>query len=55
MVIVKELAAELEIQLAAELRDPFFDMFRLNPQVFVIIKSDLHTLSFPRYPASILS
>ena len=40
MVIIKQLAAEFQIQLAAELSNSFFDMLRLHLQVFIIIKSN---------------
>ena len=42
MVVVKELAAELQIQLVAELAAALLDMRGLQGQVFVVVKSDLH-------------
>ena len=42
MIIVEELAAELKIKLAAELRDALSDVFRLGLEILVVIKSDLH-------------
>ena len=41
MVIVKELAAKLQIQLAAEVFDPLADLLRLHLHVLVVIKSQL--------------
>ena len=40
MVIVKQLAAEFQIQLAAELPDPLPDFIRLHFQVFFVVKPD---------------
>ena len=40
MVIVKKLAAKLQIELAAKLRDPFADLFGLQMQVFFVVKSN---------------
>ena len=42
VVVVKELAAELQIELAAELVDPLHDAFRLHFCVLVVIKPDFH-------------
>ena len=42
VVVIKQLAAELQIQLAAELRPPRRDVLRLQLQVLLIVKSDLH-------------
>ena len=39
--IVKQLAAELEIELAAERVNPLADMCRLHLQIFVVVKTDL--------------
>ena len=39
VVIVKELAAKFQIELAAKLRDPFADLLRLQMQVFFVVKS----------------
>ena len=41
VVIVKQLAAELQIQLAAELGDPVTDVLRLHLQVLLVIKANL--------------
>ena len=41
MVIVEQLSAELLIQLTAERIDSFFNLFRLQRKVFLIIKSNL--------------
>ena len=40
MVVVKKLAAELKIELAAELSYSFLDMLRLHLNIFFIVKSD---------------
>ena len=46
VIIVKELAAELQIELAAETRNALFDLFRLNSQVFLIVKAEfIHAFS----------
>ena len=42
--IVKQLPPEFQIQLVSELSDPLPDVFRLNLQIFVIIKPDFHSL-----------
>ena len=47
MVVVEQLAAELQIQLAAELGAPRRDVLRLQLQVLVVVKTDLH-LRIPR-------
>jgi hypothetical protein len=54
VVIVKEFAAEFQIQLAAELGDPPFDLLRLGGEVKFIVKADsrhgevpFHTKFFP--------
>ena len=39
MEIVKQLAAEFQIQLAAELSNPLFDLFGLRGQVLLIVKA----------------
>ena len=52
VVVVKEFAAELQIQLAAELADALADLFRLHPEVFVIVKADrLHRCFSPLFQA----
>ena len=43
MVVVKELASEFEVKLVSELRYALLDLFGLNPQIFVIVKSRFHT------------
>ena len=48
VVVVEQLAAELQIQLAAKLGPPRRDMLRLQLQVLVVVESDLH-LHDPRY------
>ena len=47
MEIIKQLAAEFQVKLAAELADPLPDMLRLNLQVLLIVKSDLHLTRAP--------
>ena len=48
VVVVKQLAAELEVQLAAEVRDALLDVRRLGRNVFVVVKSDfLHIPVMP--------
>ena len=48
VVVVEEFAAELQIQLAAELTDALADLFRLHPEVFIVVKADcLHRCSSP--------
>ena len=48
VVIVEQLAAELDIQLVAELLPPGPDVLGLEGQVFVVIKTDFHMCSlFP--------
>ena len=42
MVVIEQLAAELQIQLAAELADPLADMLSLQSQVFIVIETDAH-------------
>ena len=55
VVVVKELAAEFQVQLAAELLDPFPDMGRLRLQIFLVIKSDFSHTSSPHHSFQILS
>ena len=40
MVVVKELAAEFQVQLAAELGDPLPDMGGLGGDILVVVKTD---------------
>ena len=48
VVVVEELAAKFQIQLAAELTDALADLFRLHPEVFIVVKADcLHRCSSP--------
>ena len=47
MVIVKKLAAELQIQFVTELSDPLFNMLLLHGKVFVVVESDFHVLVSP--------
>ena len=42
MVVVKKLAAELQIQLIAELAAALLDVLGLQGQILVVVKSDLH-------------
>ena len=42
MIVVKELAAEFQIELSAEFADSLSDMFGLCFEILIIIKSDLH-------------
>ena len=43
--VVKEFAAEFQIQLAAEFPDPLADPFRLELYVFIVVKTDaIHIL-----------
>ena len=42
VVVIKELAAELQIQLAAELAHALADVLGLQGQILFVVKSDLH-------------
>jgi hypothetical protein len=42
MIVVKELAAEFQIELSAEFADSLSDMFGLCFEILIIIKSDMH-------------
>ena len=42
VVVVKELAAKLEVELAAELSDALADLLRLKGDVLVVVKADAH-------------
>ena len=45
VVVVEQLAAELQIELAAELCDALFDVFGLHGQIFVVVESNfVHNL-----------
>ena len=41
VIIIEQLAAEFQIQLAAEFRDTLLDLLRLQTEVFVIVKTYL--------------
>ena len=47
MVVVKQLAAELQIQLAAELCAALANMLRLQRQIFVVVKTQFHPHTLP--------
>ena len=40
MVVIVKLAAELQIALAAKLRNTLADMLRLGLQIFLVVKAD---------------
>ena len=42
MIVVKQLSAELQVQLVPEMADSLLNVLRLNPQILFIIKSDFH-------------
>ena len=44
VVVIEQLAAEFQIQLVVELRDPLPDVLRLHLKVFVVVKSFFHSL-----------
>ena len=45
MIVVKKLAAELQIKLVVKLFDPFFDFGRLHLHVFFVVESQsFHSL-----------
>ena len=46
VVVVKELSAELEVQLSAKLADALTNMFRLQGDIFVIVETDAHKASW---------
>ena len=48
--VVKQLAAQLQIQLAAEFVDALHDALRLHLGIFVMVKTELHLPSFPLVP-----
>ena len=41
VIIIEQLAAEFQIQLAAEFRDTLLNLLRLQTEVFVIVKTYL--------------
>ena len=45
MVVVEELATEFHVKLAVELRDALADVFRLYPQVLVVVETYFHLTS----------
>ena len=47
VVVVEQLAAELQIQLAAELGDALFDLLGLGGEVLLIVKTDGRHTIFP--------
>ena len=49
MIIIKQLSAEFQIQLSAELADSIADVFRLQLDVFLRIKTDLHCPYLHKY------
>ena len=42
--VVKQLAAELQIELSAKLSDPLLDLFRLGNEIFLIVKADFENM-----------
>ncbi len=42
MVVIKEFAAQFQIQFAIELGYSFPNMFRLNLEIFLIIETNFH-------------
>jgi hypothetical protein len=54
VIVVEELAAEFQVQLAAELRDAFSDLLRLRGEIFLIVKSDGSHISCPLCFLSVL-
>ena len=46
VVVVKQLAAQLHIQLTVELRNAFANVFRLNLQVLLVVESYFHLFFF---------
>ena len=52
VIVVEELAAEFQIELAAEGVDPLADVLGLEPHVLVVVKTDpLHVPYLPKYTA----
>ena len=47
MEIVKELSAELQIQLVSELADPLPDMVGLHGKVFAVVEPLFYHIVFP--------
>jgi len=42
MVVVEELATQLEVEFVAELGDAFLDVLALDANVFVVVETDFH-------------
>ena len=52
VIVIKQLAAEFQIELSSKLSDPFADALRLHLQISVIVKPDFkHPVLLFRYPA----
>ena len=51
MVVVEELAAQFQVELAAKLVDPLHDALGLHARILIVIKADFHILN-PRDPES---
>ena len=52
VIVVEKLAAEFQIELAAEGADPLADVLRLEPHILVVIETDaLHIPYLPKYTA----
>ena len=49
VIVVKQLSAKLQIQLAAELRNAVLNVLRLHLQIFVVVKSAFHHGEAPLY------
>ena len=47
MVIIKQLAAQLQIELAAKLADALPNMLRLHARILIVIKTDFHVCPSP--------
>ncbi len=45
MIVIEELAAKLQVELAAELPNPLADVSRLHLDVFVVVETDPHATS----------
>ena len=48
MIVVEQLPAELHVEFVAELCDTFLDLFRLNPEIFLVVKALFHRFSVLR-------
>ena len=49
VIVVIELAAKLQIELAAELIDALADALRLEPDILVVVKADLSHIFLPLF------